>query len=144
MVGACAGIVLFCPDREIGAEDLFIAADIALYDAKDAGHGGIRIYRGQKGMQADLGRADSRGAERGPPRPHAQPIVDLRSGEVAREELLVRMIDRDGCEIPPRSFLPTAERFGLIGEIDRFAVEPGDRAGPARAVPSPSTSPAPP
>jgi EAL domain-containing protein (putative c-di-GMP-specific phosphodiesterase class I) len=32
------------------------------------------------------------------------------------------MIDRDGREIPPLSFLPTAERFGLIGEIDRFAV----------------------
>ncbi len=32
------------------------------------------------------------------------------------------MIDRDGKEIPPGSFLPTAERFGLIGEIDSFAV----------------------
>jgi EAL domain-containing protein (putative c-di-GMP-specific phosphodiesterase class I) len=32
------------------------------------------------------------------------------------------MIDRDGREIPPLSFLPTAERFALIGEIDRFAV----------------------
>ena len=28
---------------------------------------------------------------------HAQPIVDLRTGEVDREELLVRMIDRDGA-----------------------------------------------
>jgi EAL domain-containing protein (putative c-di-GMP-specific phosphodiesterase class I) len=49
---------------------------------------------------------------------YSQPIVDLETGGVAREELLVRMVDPQGDKIPPASFLPAAERFGLIHEID--------------------------
>jgi diguanylate cyclase (GGDEF)-like protein len=123
IVGASAGIVVFGPERRLSAEDLFIAADIALYDAKDAGHGRVSVYRGQKGMKltwVDRIRAAIREDRLVL---YAQPIVDLRSGEIEREELLVRMIDRDGTEISPLSFLPTAERFGLIGDIDRVAVE---------------------
>ncbi len=121
-VGASVGIVLFGADGERSVGDLFIAADIALYDAKAAGHGTISVYRGQKGMKltwVDRIRAALREDRLVL---HAQPIVDLQTGEVDREELLVRMIDRDGSEIPPASFLPTAERFGLIAEIDRLAV----------------------
>ena len=122
VVGASAGIVLFDEEGDHSAADLFVAADIALYDAKGAGHGTIKVYRGQKGMKltwVDRIRAALREDRLVL---HAQPIVDLRTGEVEREELLVRMIDRDGSEIPPASFLPTAERFGLIAEIDRLAV----------------------
>jgi diguanylate cyclase (GGDEF)-like protein len=123
MIGASAGIVLYGPEPEISAERLLIAADIALYDAKRAGHGGICVYRGQRGMNLvwveqirDAMREDRLAL-------YAQPIVDLRSGKVERDELLMRMIGRDGTEIPPDSFLPTAERFGLIGDLDRFAVD---------------------
>jgi PAS domain S-box-containing protein len=52
----------------------------------------------------------------------AQPIVSLASGEVAHHELLVRMRDRDGELVLPGEFLPAAERFGLIGELDRWVV----------------------
>jgi EAL domain-containing protein (putative c-di-GMP-specific phosphodiesterase class I) len=40
-------------------------------------------------------------------------------------EVLVRMLEADGSVIPPGSFLPTAERFGLISEIDCWVVERG-------------------
>ncbi len=134
-VGASAGIVLFGDAGEHGAEELLIAADIALYEAKGAGHGRISVYHGQKGMKLawvdrirDALRDDRLVL-------HAQPIVDLRTGEVEREELLVRMIDRGGGEIPPASFLPTAERFGLIAEIDRRGVTKAiDLAWSGRAV----------
>lgn len=122
MVGASAGIVLFGAGHKFTAEDLLIAADIALYDAKGAGHGGICVYRGQKGMKLTWVERIREALREDRLVLYAQPIVDLRTGEVEREELLVRMIDRDGTEIPPGSFLPTAERFGLIGDIDRFAV----------------------
>jgi EAL domain-containing protein (putative c-di-GMP-specific phosphodiesterase class I) len=49
---------------------------------------------------------------------HSQPIVDLLTGDVAREELLVRMLGEEGETIPPAAFLPAAERFGLIQEVD--------------------------
>jgi diguanylate cyclase (GGDEF)-like protein/PAS domain S-box-containing protein len=53
---------------------------------------------------------------------HSQPIVELASGSVAQEELLLRMVDRDGELIPPLAFLPTAEKCGLITEIDRWVI----------------------
>jgi PAS domain S-box-containing protein len=52
----------------------------------------------------------------------AQPILDLRSGQTVSHELLVRMIDRHGEVVAPAKFLPTAERYGLIGEIDLWVV----------------------
>ncbi len=53
---------------------------------------------------------------------YAQPIVPLNGGE-ASMELLLRMIGRHGELIAPGSFLPVAEKHGLIGEIDRWVVE---------------------
>jgi EAL domain-containing protein (putative c-di-GMP-specific phosphodiesterase class I) len=53
---------------------------------------------------------------------HAQPIVDLASGGVGQYELLLRMVDLDGALIAPDAFLPVAERFHLIGEVDRWVV----------------------
>jgi PAS domain S-box-containing protein len=50
----------------------------------------------------------------------AQPIVLLATGEVAHQELLVRMLDECGRPIPPASFLSVAEEFGLIAEIDEL------------------------
>ncbi|MFI5028556.1 MAG: putative bifunctional diguanylate cyclase/phosphodiesterase [Solirubrobacterales bacterium] len=125
MVLASVGIVLFCGDQELSAADLLVAADIALYDAKAAGHGAIRVYHGQTGMRLAWVERIREALDEERLVLDAQPIVDLRTGKVAREELLVRMIGRDGTEIPPLSFLPTAERFGLIGDIDRFAVGRG-------------------
>ena len=53
---------------------------------------------------------------------YAQPIVDLASGKVLQHELLIRMISADGEIITPDSFLPAAEEYGLITEIDRWVV----------------------
>ena len=52
----------------------------------------------------------------------AQPIVDLSSGETVQRELLIRMRERDGTFVPPCEFLPAAERYGLIGEIDMWVI----------------------
>jgi EAL domain-containing protein (putative c-di-GMP-specific phosphodiesterase class I) len=51
---------------------------------------------------------------------HAQPILDLRTGEIAQHELLIRMVDDHGDLIPPGTFLQVAERFDLIQDIDRW------------------------
>ncbi len=53
---------------------------------------------------------------------YSQPIVDLRSGEISHHELLLRMLSPEGELILPAAFVPVAERFGLIGEIDRWVV----------------------
>jgi PAS domain S-box-containing protein len=52
---------------------------------------------------------------------HSQPIVPLAGGRPS-EELLVRMVGDDGEIIAPCRFLPVAERYGLISEIDRWVI----------------------
>jgi EAL domain-containing protein (putative c-di-GMP-specific phosphodiesterase class I) len=54
---------------------------------------------------------------------HYQPIVSLASGEVAHYEALVRLADDAGGLIAPACFLPAAERYGLVCQIDRMVVE---------------------
>ncbi|HVF77405.1 MAG TPA: EAL domain-containing protein [Solirubrobacteraceae bacterium] len=52
----------------------------------------------------------------------AQPIVDLSTGDIVAHELLLRMRERDGGIRTPGSFLPIAERCGLIRELDRWVI----------------------
>jgi EAL domain-containing protein (putative c-di-GMP-specific phosphodiesterase class I) len=52
---------------------------------------------------------------------HAQPIVDLSSGETIRHELFLRMME-DHELIPAASFVVAAEEHGSIREIDRWVV----------------------
>jgi EAL domain-containing protein (putative c-di-GMP-specific phosphodiesterase class I) len=53
---------------------------------------------------------------------YAQPIVELASGVVTQHELLLRMLGDDGEVILPGTFLPVAERRGMISLIDRWVV----------------------
>ncbi|MDP9228465.1 MAG: EAL domain-containing protein, partial [Actinomycetota bacterium] len=53
---------------------------------------------------------------------HAQPIIDVPSRKVVMHELLLRMVDRDGAIIAPGRFLPAAEQYGLIEDIDRWVL----------------------
>jgi PAS domain S-box-containing protein len=53
---------------------------------------------------------------------YSQPIVDLLTGETVQQELLLRMRAEDGSIIAPGEFLPIAERYGLIAEIDRWVI----------------------
>ena len=49
---------------------------------------------------------------------YSQPIIP--AGGTPREELLLRMVSRTGEIISPGAFLPVAEKYGLITEIDRW------------------------
>ena len=55
---------------------------------------------------------------------HFQPIVSLEDGVVSHHEALVRLADEpNGALVAPGRFLPAAERYGLIREIDRMVLE---------------------
>ncbi len=123
---ASCGIALF-PEHGVTVEELLIAADRALYTAKY--HGGSRIET------YDVGRvrtdppsvtASARYLEAalasGAFCLLAQPILDLRTGQVVGHELLLRL--REGSRLlDPSSFLPIAERLGLLPKIDLWVVE---------------------
>jgi EAL domain-containing protein (putative c-di-GMP-specific phosphodiesterase class I) len=55
---------------------------------------------------------------------YAQDIVALRTGSDpgVMHELLIRMRDEEQNLVPPGTFLPIAERFGMMPDIDRFVV----------------------
>jgi PAS domain S-box-containing protein len=53
---------------------------------------------------------------------YSQPIVPLSTDATPREELLIRMIGQNGHVISPGSFLPVAEKYGQIWEIDKWVI----------------------
>jgi diguanylate cyclase (GGDEF)-like protein/PAS domain S-box-containing protein len=124
-VGASIGIARFDDSSERTPDELLIAADVALYEAKEAGGGTAVVHTGQRGIALTWIERIRSALDEGGLSVYAQPIADLETGQVAREELLVRMDDSYGDKIPPDSFLPAAERFGLINEIDLFVLAKG-------------------
>lgn len=104
-------------------------ADAALQAAKTAGRDRIVTYRQEPAEQAELdelGRWAARlkdALRDGQLRLVVQKIVALPDAGSDRGEALVRMVDDSGGLIPPGSFLPAAERFGLVSALDRWVVE---------------------
>ena len=125
---ASIGIALFPRHADgVGSEEVLVEADIAMYDAKEAGRDRICVYDAASSRQLTLEARmtwseEIRDAlEEDRFTLFAQPIMPLQGGS-PRHELLVRMIGRDGDIIPPGAFLPVAERFDLVQDIDRWVV----------------------
>jgi diguanylate cyclase (GGDEF)-like protein/PAS domain S-box-containing protein len=126
-VTASAGIAFF-PEQGSSAEEILAHADQALDRAKRQGRDQFAFFKPDEKWQAGVGSRLSgeklirEALARGRFVLHAQPILDLRTNEVVQYELLIRMLDDQNQLVPPGSFLPTAERFGLIRSIDRWVV----------------------
>jgi PAS domain S-box-containing protein len=56
---------------------------------------------------------------------YAQPVIEIATGVVMKHELLLRMMTPSGDVIGPDRFLPIAEKFGLIHQIDRWVITQG-------------------
>lgn len=52
-----------------------------------------------------------------------QPIVNLATGQVDYYEVLLRVKGQEGEVILPKDFIPVAERFGLMPQVDYCVVE---------------------
>ncbi|HEX8158083.1 MAG TPA: PAS domain S-box protein, partial [Solirubrobacteraceae bacterium] len=125
---ASIGIAPFTHVAELTEEDLLVEADIAMYDAKEAGRDRAIVYSssgdGQPRMQARLTWADRIQLALQEERfvLYAQPILALNGDSVPRHELLLRMVGDDGEMVPPGAFLSVAERMGLVAEIDHWVL----------------------
>lgn len=120
------GVAPFHGDGELTAEDLLVEADIAMYDAKEAGRDRVGVYdparHRQVRMQAHLSWTDRlrRALDGDGFVLHAQPILGLTGDTRPRHELLLRIVGDDGELVMPGTFLYIAERFGLAAELDHW------------------------
>lgn len=122
------GVAEISPDGSMTPEDVMMDADLAMYEAKDAGRNTVREFGPNSEHREHVAArmawsvriSDALHNDRFVL--HAQPILDIRLGEVTHHELLIRMRDVDGSLIPPTEFLYTAERFGMAIDIDKWVL----------------------
>jgi diguanylate cyclase (GGDEF)-like protein len=126
-VTASVGIALVNDVADDEEDEPLGRADVAMYEAKESGRDRCAVYVSQahrESVEARLTMIDRiRGAlENDLLRIYCQPILDLRTDSVSQYELLLRMEDEDGQILLPKAFLGTAERYGLMNDIDRWVV----------------------
>ncbi|QDY07904.1 EAL domain-containing protein [Micromonospora sp. HM134] len=107
-------------------------ADLALYEAKNAGRNRARLYLPEQYRHAvqrvNVVTRVRKALDENRMRLDAQPIIDLSTGEVVSRELLIRLRDGGEPSLSPAEFLPTVERDDLIGELDRWVVSTATQA----------------
>ncbi|MGE3985562.1 MAG: putative bifunctional diguanylate cyclase/phosphodiesterase [Dehalococcoidia bacterium] len=121
------GVVLYPPHGST-VEQLMSRVDLALYSAKEKGRNRFTIYspierRAKKSETRLWIRSRIREAlEKDEMVLYAQPIIDLKNGSIAQQELLVRLPLEDGTILRAGQFIGLAERSGLILAIDTWVV----------------------
>lgn len=130
-IGVSIGVVAITSEVEDKAE-IMNWADQACYAAKDMGRGCAYVF-----TEKDRNRGDQQ-----PVAIHRgdlmlaisneqfqllyQPIWALDNDATAihtRAEVLLRMLDADGEYIVAGAFIPSANRYGLMGQIDRWVIK---------------------
>jgi diguanylate cyclase (GGDEF)-like protein/PAS domain S-box-containing protein len=119
-VTASLGVAVF-PNDGPDVKTLLKHADIALYQAKEAGRNCHRYFCADMDLRFSEHVAIEQALR------HAvgtsqifmeyQPVIDLRTGRVASLEALMRWRHPERGVIPPGQFIPVAEKTGLIVEL---------------------------
>jgi diguanylate cyclase (GGDEF)-like protein/PAS domain S-box-containing protein len=114
-------------ERPVTGAELLGEAEGAMHDAKETGRDRVAGFDPSGRGEMDERRAWServrQATEKGLFVLTSQPIVDLASGDTTQHEILLRMRGDGGGLVPPSEFLATAERFGLMGGIDRWVTQ---------------------
>jgi diguanylate cyclase (GGDEF)-like protein/PAS domain S-box-containing protein len=106
------------------------AADAACYAGKAKGRNCVHVYsqddgellrqRGERQLISKISHA----LETNSFRLYCQKIVSITSQTpVEHYEILLRMFDEKEESVGPNEFIPAAERYGLITEIDRWVIK---------------------
>jgi diguanylate cyclase len=122
-IGASIGIALAPEDADDG-EGLMWCADAAMYRAKLASDRLARYERtiDRGGNKLRLADELSTAIDADQLLLHYQPQLDLRTGEIATVEALIRWEHPEHGMIQPLMFLPLAEEAGLMGLLTRWVL----------------------
>lgn len=129
-VGVSIGLVVVNSSFE-NISEILHAADAACYSAKNAGrnqsflfsHGDIETVQRQSAVSAVSDMTDEIDDNRFIL--YCQPIVPLSSTGPQQHhyEILIRKVDLEGEIMLPTSFIPSAERYHLMPNIDRWVIK---------------------
>jgi EAL domain-containing protein (putative c-di-GMP-specific phosphodiesterase class I) len=143
-IGASIGVAM-APEHGASIESLMRAADIAMYRAKASGGGQHCVFdedlAAEHQRKVDTEKALTEAVQRGEFQLAFQPQMSLVTGEIAGAEALLRWNHpREGLRMPG-TFIPVAERTGLIAEIGEWVMgevaatlASWDRKGAARRL----------
>ncbi len=128
MIGVSIGVVAIDKSSRDMMEILG-AADAACYAAKSRGRNSVHVYRQdddelrKQRNERQVITKINRALETNQFRLYCQKIISISSKpSVEHYEILLRMVDENGELIAPHKFIPAAERYGLITEIDRWVI----------------------
>ena len=122
----------FGPIDGATVDDLILKADLALYQAKDAGRGCARYFSSElQSEQEDRVRleADLRSAIASK-QFHLvyQPLINARTQKLVGFEALIRWNHPKRGFVPPNVFIPVAEETGLMPAIGEWVIDEACRA----------------
>ncbi|MEG5064389.1 EAL domain-containing protein [Microcoleus sp. B3-A4] len=129
IIGVSIGVVAIDHTTQ-NLMELLGAADAACYAAKARGRNCVHIYRlddseliKQRGERQLISQI-SRALETNRFCLYYQKIVSITSKPLVEHyEILIRMLDENGKLVSPNLFIPAAERYGLITDIDCWVIE---------------------
>src|SRR5205807_716542 len=143
-IGVSVGLVEI--SRESGTlEELLAAADTACYVAKKQGSGKVAVYSARdEALARHTGEIQWLQRLQGALRENRfqlyhQVIVPTHGDDGGPAlEVLVRLLDESGRELHPAEFMRAAERYRLMGLVDRWVVQQTFTAIASGAMPVPA------
>ncbi len=125
-IGVSIGIAVD-EDGSQSPEDILRAADVAMYEAKGLGKGRWAMYESGMADQTverfEISNALGAAIENDDLMLYYQPIVDLSTGRTVGVEALVRWFHPQRGMVSPESFIPLAEKNGMIIPLGRSVLE---------------------